>query len=85
MWLTLLTAQGADVWTTQRALRRGGRELNPVIRAVMRATGDLWGLVKIAVVLLVMWNLYTPDIAWVIWLVSGATFLLALNNYRVAR
>nr|WP_209280120.1 DUF5658 family protein [Desulfobaculum xiamenense] len=41
--------QVADVWSTNRILLRGGRELNPVVRWLMRACGRWWWVPKIVI------------------------------------
>ena len=39
----------ADVITTERALARGARELNPIMRAMQEATGRWWWVGKLLV------------------------------------
>jgi hypothetical protein len=85
MWGALLLSQIADVWTTQRGLKRGAREANPVVRRLMAATGDLWGGIKVVVVMVLLWNVYEPGLEWLIWLGAAATTAVAINNYRIVR
>jgi hypothetical protein len=85
MWCALLLSQIADVWTTQRGLKRGAQEANPVVRKLMSATGDLWGGIKVVVVMTLLWYVYTPGLEWLIWLGAGATTLVAINNYRIVK
>lgn len=47
VWIVFLLMQLADIWTTVRVLDAGGKELNPVIRYLMRKLGDGWMLVKV--------------------------------------
>jgi len=46
-WVML--AGVADIITTERALARGARELNPIMRAMQEATGRFWWLGKILI------------------------------------
>jgi len=47
----LVLLQVADVKTTNDVISRGGRELNPVVKAFMKIFGKAWEWVKSAVVI----------------------------------
>lgn len=85
MWAALLCSQVLDVVSTNLVLRRGGRELNPIVARVMTLTGDLWGVVKIGFVMGVVWMLYTPQIEWLVWAGAALTAAVALRNLKIAR
>lgn len=44
-FVVLVLLQGADVWTTVKVLKGGGREMNPLVREVMRILGRVTGLI----------------------------------------
>lgn len=82
--LTLFwVAAFADWWTTTKALRHGGKEGNPIVRAVMRLPWDseveLAGL-KLAVFLAFLW-MGAPSSVWFFF--AGLQFLAATWNAYV--
>ena len=46
IWSLFICAQLADVWTTNKVLSQGGRELNGLVAGIMREHEDKWGWVK---------------------------------------
>ncbi|MFG6661155.1 DUF5658 family protein [Sulfitobacter sp. 915] len=83
--IAMFLVQIADVWTTNQILSRGGVELNPFIRWVMEKTGDQWSFIKVALALAVAAGLWVSGEAWAIWIITGITGIVALNNWRVLR
>ena len=94
--LTIILAalQVADVWTTDKVLAKGGREVNPVVAWVMDKTGDKWGYVKVAwiylalVVLWVMYGLGHMPLSWVVGIQAPLVLLygaVVFNNWRIGR
>ena len=83
--LALLAVQIADVWTTNRILERGGRELNPFIRWIMDKTGDQWPFFKVTAALALAAAIWLYGEFWTVWLITAPTALIALNNWRVLR
>jgi len=71
-----------DVATTMKVLEQGGRELNPVIRWIMKHTGDQWWIGKLGINAIALVLLMYVGAAWAIWLGAGLTGLVALNNWR---
>ena len=84
-FLALFAAQIADVVTTNRVVASGGRELNPVMRWVMEKAGDQWAVVKVVAALAIAAYLWASGAAWVIWIITGLTWLFALLNWRTWR
>ena len=73
----------ADVATTSRALARGGREGNPVIRFAMERLGAGWVVAKGALALLVGALLVASGHAWPLFLAAVVTAAVAwLNTTR---
>jgi hypothetical protein len=77
--------QAADTATTLYAVKRGGRELNPVVAAIFAAAGPA-GFVaaKLGVTLLVLHE-YSALSTGVVAVASGVTCAAAVNNVAVAR
>ena len=76
-------AQIADVVTTNRALRSGGREANPVIRWAMARTGRAWPLVKAAITGAAAAGIVTQAGPLWLWPVTVLTAAVAWWNTRV--
>ncbi len=78
-------AQLADVWTTERVLAAGGRELNPVIRFFMDKLGRGWIAVKLglaACIALIAVRTGEPLLPWV---AGAVTAYVAHRNWRLLR
>ena len=79
-------AQLADVVTTLGFLRRGGREVNPIIAWLMaRLGGRGWIVVKLAVTAAVAWYFWLVGVIWMLWLMGGLTGAVAWHNTKVNR
>jgi fucose 4-O-acetylase-like acetyltransferase len=86
IWVML--AGVADVITTERALARGARELNPLMRALQEHTGRFWWIGKLMIHALVVLVVLLFD-GW-LGIAVGATFAaiitaVAIHNERGAR
>lgn len=82
----LLLANLADYWTTERALRHGKREMNPIMRGAMRVFGRFWlgakGVLSHGSLLLLA-LLGWPELAAVLALAAAALYgVVAVRNYR---
>lgn len=73
-----------DVWTTLEVLKRGGKELNPIVKKLMDRFGEKEALIGSKIVLVGAFALLQPP-EWVFWLVAGLTFAVAVNNHRILR
>jgi len=63
--------QIADVITTVQALKRGGREANPVIRYLMNLGPLPWIAIKLAVAAMAALILYRTGLVWPLWLLNA--------------
>ena len=89
-WLVALLAfgltQGADVITTIRFMRRGGREMNPLLRRAMTRLGRYgWILVKAGGAGLAVAVIPAYGAIWMLWVLTGLTALIAWRNTRIGR
>lgn len=75
-----------DIASTNLVLKRGGRELNPILRWAMEALEGGWPLVKIGFAGAALALLTASfDEVWPIWAGAAVYGLVAINNFRVAR
>lgn len=74
--------QFLDVWTTLAILKKGGRELNPVVKKLIDKFGAKEALIGSKVLLVGAFVLLQPP-DWLWWAVSGITGLVVLNNLNV--
>lgn len=84
IWLVAL--QPLDAASTWALLRAGGRELNPLLRALMRAVGVPAALLLAKAALLAAlaaWHAALPT--WALLLACLAYSALVLNNWRLWR
>lgn len=77
--LLLLGLQAADVITTDAALARGGKELNPITNFFMKWLGSYWWLSKLLVVVAaaLLWSVGDPGT------IAGLIILIAIYGYTV--
>ena len=84
--LAVIALQGADMTSTLGALRRGGREVNPVVAWLMRRIGQVPALIvaKSVGVALAVW-LWTLGAALELWALAVLYLLVVAHNLRVGR
>lgn len=81
--VAMAIAQLADVLTTIRVLRAGGREMNPVIAWMMESLGGAgWIVAKLALAAGATWLLWSAGYPQLIWIAAGLVALVALRNWR---
>lgn len=82
-FLAWMFVQIADVVTTRRALKRGGREANPIIAAMMDRLGDHgWIGAKLALSIVAAALIMQSGAPWMLWAVAGVTGAVAWRNLR---
>jgi hypothetical protein len=81
-----------DIISTNKVLKKGGVELNPVMRWAMEKFGNLWPIPKLAMagVALGLFYVAGPLLPFVsftalTWIGAAVFALVAANNFRVAR
>ena len=81
----MVALQALDAFSTAKALRNGGVELNGFLKKLMKAIGvnDALFLMK-AGYLVFLWN-YPVESAWVQWASIAVFVAVAVNNYRVLK
>ena len=76
----------ADIITTERALRRGGREANPVVAWFMRKLGGRgWIIAKALLTAAAGYLLFTAGLVLWIWALAALTLAVAYWNTTVQR
>jgi len=73
-----------DVVSTNKVLKHGGRELNPVMRWVMDKFGKAWAIPKFALAGAALGILLHFNFIWVVWVVAALYGGVALHNFRIA-
>lgn len=78
--LILAALQIADIWLTTRILRAGGRELNGLMAALMKAVGSNWGAVKYGLGMgAAIWATALGH-GWIIWPIIAVMALVVDHN-----
>lgn len=83
----LVLLQAPDIWTTNRILAMGGRELNPGVRLLMRL-GSRWWWPKLAIALLAAGYMALsgePEARAALVVCNAAYVLVILSNLRQMR
>jgi hypothetical protein len=81
--------QVADVWSTNRALRKNpyAYERNLVMRLAMRALGDVWPAAKIALagvgVLVLVLYVEQPSRDYMLWALNALYIYTVWQNYKL--
>ena len=75
-------AQLADVYTTERALRAGAREANPVVKWLMEKLGRGWIVAKLLIASLALAIFLHFDSLLGIWVAVVVTAWVAWHNMR---
>jgi hypothetical protein len=84
----LVAQQLLDVWTTQRIIAGGGRELNPVLNWLMERYGLMRTLVVWKVLAMVLlWHFLDESEALrtALWILIAGYALVLLNHWRILR
>lgn len=74
-----------DVVSTNYLLKRGGRELNPVMRWAMGKFGKAWVIPKMGLAGAALAIFLHFDLLYMVWAGAGAVVLVAANNFRLAK
>lgn len=85
IWVVYITAQIADILTTNAVLARGGYEKNPVVAALMSIFASWWPYWKACLAILaacIMQYFGRPEYILV---VGGITAAFAMNNWWIIR
>ncbi len=83
--LLLVLLQIPDIWTTNRILALGGREMNPGVRLLMRLGRRWWWLPKLAIALVAAWYMAVsgdPEGRVALIVCNVAYVLVVLSNLR---
>lgn len=84
--IVFVLAQLADVVTTVLALRRGGREGNPVFAHLMeRLSPPGWIALKLVIACGAAALIVSNGSVWPLWLVTAVTLAVAFHNHRIKR
>lgn len=86
-----ILANMMDIISTNKVLKKGGQELNPVLRWVMEKMGNLWPVPKLAMAGGALWlfSIAGPLLPLVsftalTWIGAAVFGLVAANNFRIA-
>jgi hypothetical protein len=83
--IAYVLANVLDVVSTNRVLKSGGRELNPVMRWAMEKFGKAWVIPKMALAGAALGIFLHLNLIWVVWVGAALYGGVALNNFRIAR
>lgn len=72
-----------DVITTNRVLKGGGVELNPVVAWIMDVFGSKWGIVKLVLALIAGLAMHHYGYELALWLTGCVFWAAAIHNHRV--
>lgn len=81
----LIALQVADMWSTHVVLKRGGRELNPLVRALISKVGFVGTTIfKLVLAALIIWIAW-PDHWWVLAIACAVYAAVVASNVRLIR
>ncbi len=79
-WLIVFVLlNAADIYTTHRVLKQGGRELNPVLAKLFEKADPLVVMVTLKVA--AVWALWYVDVYWITALACAVYLYVVVNNY----
>ena len=84
----LLALQAGDIWTTNRVIALGGREVNPVVAWFQRKTGRLWWVPKLGGIGLAIFGALLagpPVTLWVLGVLDLFFAWVVVHNWRVLK
>lgn len=82
--IAYIMANLADIVSTNKVLRRGGRELNPVMRWAMEKFGKFWVVPKLALAGFAAAMILLYGDMWMLWAATALYAFVALLNLRTA-
>lgn len=85
--VALVALQIPDIVTTNQIIKAGGRELNPLVRLLMKL-GALWWVPKFVVAVVCAWIFITAgdeDNRWAMIAVVAIYLAVVFSNYRQVR
>jgi len=86
--IAYLIANILDIVSTNLVLKRGGVELNPVMRWAMKEFGDEWYVFKLLIAIAPPTILLLSGVTWAeegIWVCAAVYAIVAASNFRTAR
>ena len=79
-WLIVFVLlNAADIYTTHRVLKQGGRELNPVLAKLFEKADPI--VVMVTLKLAAVWALWYVDVYWITALTCAVYLYVVVNNY----
>ena len=79
-WLIVFVLlNAADIYTTHRVLKQGGRELNPVLAKLFEKADPL--VVMVTLKLAAVWALWYVNVYWITALACAVYLYVVVNNY----
>jgi len=82
--VAFLLMQALDGLTTYVILKRGGRELNPVMQIAMNFLGVLPALIVVKMTVIAVFAAYANEIPLWAWMVTIGIYMFVLvNNFKV--
>ncbi len=79
-WLIVFVLlNAADIYTTHRVLKQGGRELNPILAKLFEKADPI--VVMVTLKLAAVWALWYVDVYWITALACAVYLYVVVNNY----
>jgi hypothetical protein len=79
-WLIVFVLlNAADIYTTHRVLKQGGRELNPVLAKLFEKADPI--VVMVTLKLAAVWALWYVNVYWITALACAVYLYVVVNNY----
>ena len=79
-WLIVFVLlNAADIYTTHRVLKQGGRELNPVLAKLFEKADPF--VVMVTLKLAAVWALWYVNVYWITALACAVYLYVVVNNY----
>lgn len=83
LFVILVALNVVDVYLTLKILKRGGRELNPIMRVAMERLGQKQALIGVKLLVLGALYLVLPQVPeWALWGLIGIYVLVVAHNAR---
>jgi len=74
-----------DVISTNKVLKNGGKELNPVMRWAMDKFGKAWVIPKFLLAGIALGLFLYFGVLWLVWVAAAVYGAVAVNNFRIAK